>query len=201
LRAPPRPYTAAASAEQRPAPVAPVPSPVPSPAIAGRPGEASSASEQVPAVRSAAAAVESTIGGLSVAVEDAERAAEIRRGLFRVLEWLTGRLQRDLGAQPFDAGRLREDAVHIGDLSQMVGDAFATDTRGLRENGAALPGIWEHRADFDALAGRLTAAAADVATAARAGERGLAAPAIARLQQACEACHERYRASLGAVPR
>jgi cytochrome c556 len=55
--------------------------------------------------------------------------------------------------------------------------------------------IWSNRADFEARAAAYQAAATQLAEAARAGDRAAFNSAWDTTRQACQACHERFRAS------
>ena len=75
----------------------------------------------------------------------------------------------------------------------MIGDAFATDTRGADVQTSALPAIWESPDDFAAKTADLEAAASNYALAAAEGQ-GPARQAFVKIGGTCKGCHEGYKA-------
>lgn len=95
------------------------------------------------------------------------------------------------GKKPYD----RDEAVRNADLVAALADypkqffGEGTDKGETR----AKPGIWQKRADFDDKMDRFVAEAKKLPQAAR-GDAATLKKAVADVEQACDACHDDYRA-------
>ncbi len=126
--------------------------------------------------------------------ERAERAAETRQALLRVMVWNFGPLAAMARDRiEFDAERVAINAERLAALSKMLSDAFAADTRGYDLTTEALDVIWERP---DAFAEKIRAnmeASEALAAAAATGDEGAMTRAIGELGSTCGSCHDDFR--------
>jgi cytochrome c556 len=124
----------------------------------------------------------------------AQQAAELRQGLFKVMGWsfqpLAGMLRNKV---PFDAAVAQKAALRVEQLSPMIGDAFAADTRKFQVKTKAREGIWTNKSDFDAKAAELTKAAEALTAAAKSGDKAATLKAAGAVGKACGNCHDSFR--------
>ena len=97
------------------------------------------------------------------------------------------------GAIPFNAQTLQTNAVRLEQLSLMLEDYFATDTRGFDVDTAALDKIWSNQADFKNKISALTVAATNLNKVATAGDSTKFKPAIGQVFKSCKGCHDNYK--------
>lgn len=89
------------------------------------------------------------------------------------------------------AARAREIADYTKKLPVLF-PARSGPASGLKTR--SLASIWEYRADFNAIAGRLAQDAERLAAALRKDDKAAVAAAFAATTEQCGACHRRYRA-------
>lgn len=122
-------------------------------------------------------------------------AVTVRQGLFLnlgfVMQSLSTMLQR--GGPP-DMGVVRTNAIRLQTLSSMIPEVFQTDTHTFGINTRAVEGIWRNPQQFAAMAGDLTLATDALASAAASNDEIAAARAMIRVEMACTACHDVFRA-------
>jgi cytochrome c556 len=134
--------------------------------------------------------------GISSPQEIARQAVEARQGLFRVLGWATVKpIDMLTGRRAFDADELLKYAVRIEQLAPMIRDVYRLDTRYTGVSSRSVDAIWEHRAEFDAMADSVRVAAVGVSVAARTGDRDESLKAFKRLAEDCYRCHDKYRSN------
>lgn len=93
------------------------------------------------------------------------------------------------GEAPFDAGAVKNATRRVLEATAALPRLFPDGTS---EGSAALPALFENRADFEARFLELEQAAITMALAARKGPGELAF-AFGEYQAVCDGCHERYR--------
>lgn len=97
------------------------------------------------------------------------------------------------GKRPYS----RDDAVRAADLlvqvSQVPKGMFGEGTDKVGET-RAKPEIWTHRADFDAKMNKMVEEVAKLSQAARSGDEAQLKKAVHDVDNACNACHDQYRA-------
>jgi cytochrome c556 len=154
-------------------------------------GEQPAASAAAPAAAQEAAAEPAAAAEVDKA---SQRAAEIRQSVLKLMANNFGPMRNMARKEaPFDAAVVRKNSLRLHQLSLMLADAFATDTRGSGVETEALDVIWETP---EAFAGKIdaltTAAGALVETAASADEASILA-AVGDLGQKCGSCHDDFR--------
>jgi cytochrome c556 len=125
--------------------------------------------------------------------ERAQKAVETRQGLLKVVGHYFGPIVgMARGQVPFDADLVSANANKIAQLSPMIPDVFAFDTRSSGVASDGLDGIWEDMADFDSKATTAKERALALAAAASEGQ-GAFLKAVGGMGSACKGCHEEYR--------
>ncbi len=123
----------------------------------------------------------------------AQRAVELRQGLFKVQGFSFAPTAAMLKGAPFDAAVVLKSAIRIEATSGMISEVFQTDTRKFQVKTKARDSIWTAKSDFDAKANDLTQAAVALETAAKGGDKGTTLKAAAAVGKACGACHDNFR--------
>ena len=154
-------------------------------------GEQPAATDAAPAAAQQAAAEPASAPEVDRA---AQRAANVRQSVLTLIANNFGPMRgMARGEAPFDAAVVQKNSLRLHQLSLMLADAFATDTRGSGVETEALDVIWETP---EAFAGKIdaltTAAEALVETAASADEASILA-AVGELGQKCGSCHDDFR--------
>ena len=97
------------------------------------------------------------------------------------------------GKRPYS----KEDAIRSADLLVQVAmvpkGMFGEGTDKVGET-RAKPEIWTNRADFDAKMNRMVEEVAKLPQVARSGDEAALKKAVHDVDNACEACHDKYRA-------
>ncbi len=129
------------------------------------------------------------------AQEDMEQAVEVRQSLLKLVRWNLGPLgDMARGRAPLDIERVGLNAARIEGLFGMMGDAFATDTRGADVETDALDRIWEESEQFAEKISAARQAAADLAEVAGTGDEDSVRAGIGGLARTCGSCHDDYKA-------
>jgi cytochrome c556 len=126
--------------------------------------------------------------------EQAEKAAETRQAVLKIVGWNMaplGAMAR--GLIPWDDELFARNAQRIAWTITMVPDAFRADTRGHRLETEALPVIWEQYGRFEERAGDALQRAERLAELARGDDREAKREAVGTLTDACRACHDDFR--------
>lgn len=127
------------------------------------------------------------------AEERAQTAIDTRQGLLKVVASYFGPIVGMARGQiPFDAAVVEKNAGKIAQLTPMLEDVFAKDTRESGLQSGAKDGIWEDMADFKSKASTTTERAIALAAAASQG-KGPTMKAFGALGGSCKNCHESYR--------
>ena len=125
--------------------------------------------------------------------ERAQKAIEARQGLLKVVGHYFGPIVgMARGQVPFDADLARANANKIAQLSPMIPDVFALDTRASGVASDGLDGIWDDMADFNSKAQAATEGALALAAASSEGQAAFL-KAVGGMGSACKGCHEEYR--------
>ena len=98
------------------------------------------------------------------------------------------------GAIPMDTQTIETNATRIEQLSLMMDDYFALDTRAFDVDTAALPKIWQNRADFATKIDALTEASQGLKAVAMNGDESAYKAAIGGVLRSCKGCHDSYKA-------
>lgn len=142
----------------------------------------------------AAVALLLTAPATALDAEQAEKAAETRQAVLKVVGWnITplGAMARDL--IPWDQALFARNAQRIAWTITMVPDAFRADTRGHDLETEALPVIWENFERFEELAGNARQSAERLAEVATSGDEAASRQALSALTDNCRACHDDFR--------
>jgi cytochrome c556 len=125
--------------------------------------------------------------------QQAQRAVDLRQGLFKVQAFAFGPTGAMLKGAPFDAAVAMKTAQRIEITSGMIADVFQTDTRKFQLKTKARDSIWTSMPDFTAKANDLVKASTDLEAAAKTGDKGATLKAAAAVGKACGSCHDDYR--------
>lgn len=126
--------------------------------------------------------------------EQAERATELRQSIFKLLGSNFGPLRAmGRGDIPVNADLAEKAATRISQLSLMITDYFAYDTRAFDVETEALPVIWEEPEAFAEKASNLTEAADDILAAVASGDMDAIQDTAGSLGQNCGGCHDDFR--------
>lgn len=125
--------------------------------------------------------------------QQAQRAVDLRQGLFKVQAFSFAPTGAMLKGAPFDAAVVLKSAVRIEATSGLISEVFQTDTRKFQLKTKARDSIWTSKADFDAKANNLVQAAIALEAAAKGGDKGTTLKAAAGVGKACGACHDDFR--------
>ena len=93
--------------------------------------------------------------------------------------------------KPFDKAEAQRNADLVAILSSVPKEYFGAGTD---KDTKAKPEIWTRRADFDAKMDKMSAEAAKLPPAVRAGDMAAFRQQVADTGAACKACHDDYRA-------
>jgi cytochrome c556 len=97
------------------------------------------------------------------------------------------------GQIPYDAEVMATNGLRIEQLSYMMEDYFATDTRKFDLKTDASDDIWKNSDDFNALALDMADAAKNLQQVAESGEESDFRKAIGAVGATCKACHDKYK--------
>lgn len=142
----------------------------------------------------AAAALLMTAPALALDDEQAQKAAETRQAVLKVVGWNVapmGAMARDL--VPWDDAVFARNAQRIAWMVTMIPDAFRADTRGHELETEALPVIWEDFARFEERAANAQRSAERLVEVANSGDRAAARAALSEMIDNCRACHDDFR--------
>lgn len=124
----------------------------------------------------------------------AAAAVETRKGLFRILGWVTARLaSMRVREGPLDMQVARINADRLTELSSLIPEVFAANTQGFELNTRALDRIWAQPDDFESSQAALTLAVTELDRAIADHDVTATNAAIGRVGMACTACHNGYR--------
>jgi cytochrome c556 len=139
-------------------------------------------------IRIAFAAVVAALAATAVVAQSDPVAT--RRGMMKSVGGANGAITQMLdGKQPFDVAKAKAALMTISDHAGKIGPHFVAGSH--TGETAALPSIWENRADFDAKMAKLSTdakAAADKVTDLDSLKAG-----IGTVRQNCGGCHNTYR--------
>lgn len=123
----------------------------------------------------------------------AQKQIEYRQALYKVMANNAGPLFAMANDKvPYDAVAFAKRAERVSFIAGILPEAFPAGSNAGAPT-AALPAIWEKRADFDQLMQDLGDKAAAVASAAKTKDLKQVQPAVAALGKACKTCHEKFR--------
>lgn len=127
--------------------------------------------------------------------KEAWAALKFRQSLFQLIRSNMG----DLGAMakgkaPFDAAVMQKNGLRIEQLSLMIEDYLATDTRQFKLDTDALDKVWEQPEAFKEKIAALTAAAQNLQAVAKAGDESEYRAAIGGVGKSCKGCHDVFKA-------
>jgi cytochrome c556 len=139
-------------------------------------------------IRIALAAVVAATAATAVVAQGDPIAA--RKGMMKGVGGANGAITQMLdGKQPFDAAKAKEALMTISDHAGKIGPLFVAGSH--TGDTAALPAIWENKADFDAKMAKMgtdAKAAADKVT-----DLDSLKANIGSVRQNCGGCHNVYR--------
>lgn len=125
----------------------------------------------------------------------AAAATQFRQALLQVVRSNVGALGgMAKGVIPMDAEKIQLNSMRIEQLSLMMEDYFAVDTRKFDVETEALPKIWDNYSDFQSKIKDLTAAAQELNKVAMAGNDGQFKAKIGAVLKSCKSCHDEYKA-------
>lgn len=126
--------------------------------------------------------------------EEAQHARDTRIAVFELLstnmEPLAGMARRTV---PFDAVLAERNARKVMELSLLIPEVFAVDTRGVPIYTRAKDFIWDNWDTFLDLANELNRTATVMAEAAASGDQAAFTQAMRATGPACGKCHDLFR--------
>ena len=126
--------------------------------------------------------------------EQAERAVELRQSILKLVASNFGPLRAmGRGDIPVNAELAGKAATRISQLSLMMTDYFAYDTREFDVETEALPVIWEQPDAFAEKVMNLTNAADAVVAAVQSGDAEDIRNAAGSVGRNCRGCHDDFR--------
>ena len=126
--------------------------------------------------------------------KQAEKAVEIRQGLFNVQAFAFGPVGAMLkGAAPVDAALVQKEATRVQMTSSMITEVFKLDTRKFQTKTKAKDKVWSDQEDFAKKANDLHEAAVALEAAGKKGDKSGILDAAGKVGNACKACHDEYR--------
>lgn len=143
------------------------------------------------------AALAATLGGTAIAQVQSERADKLlkyRKAVYQVMSWNIAPLAAMAqDKQPFDAAVFAERADRLAQLTPMLAESYAPESR--NATGTKLkPEMWSNREDFDAKLKTLVERSAALARTAAGGDPAASKAAFFEMAGACKDCHDKYRA-------
>ncbi|MCV2885126.1 cytochrome c [Aestuariibacter sp. AA17] len=127
--------------------------------------------------------------------KQAKTAVEFRQALMQLVRSNVGSLgAMSKGKIPFDAASMEKSGLRLEQLSLMMEDYFALDTRKFDVGSESLPKVWEDQADYKEKIQALTDAAAKLQNVAAAGNDSQYKAAIGGIFKTCKGCHDNYKA-------
>jgi len=126
--------------------------------------------------------------------KQAEKAVEIRQGLFNVQSFAFGPVGAMLkGAAPVDAALVQKEAARVQMTSSMITEVFKLDTRKFQTRTKAKDKVWTDPQDFAKKANDLHEAAVALEAAGKKADKSGILDAAGKVGNACKACHDEYR--------
>ena len=127
--------------------------------------------------------------------KQARTALKFRQSLFQLIRSNMGELgAMAKGHRPFDAAVMEKNGMRLEQLSLMIADYMALDTRKYDLDTEALDKIWVEKEAFAEKIEALTAAAQGLQSAAKAGDEKGFRPAIGAVGKTCKGCHDAFKA-------
>lgn len=123
-----------------------------------------------------------------------QRALNVRQAVFTLIAASNapvGAMVR--GRADFDMATAEKSMIRVNQLSMMISDAFAVDTRGADLDTESLDKIWDNMDNFNAKAEALTDASAAALAAIATGDEDAAKSALSGVGRTCGGCHDDYR--------
>lgn len=127
--------------------------------------------------------------------KEARAALKFRQSLFQLIRSNMGALgAMAKGNAPFDAAVMQKNGMRIEQLSLMIEDYMATDTRNFKLDTGALDKIWQQPEAFSEKVTALTTAARNLQVVAKAGDESEFRSAIGAVGRSCKGCHDDFKA-------
>lgn len=127
--------------------------------------------------------------------KQARTALTFRKSLYQLIRSNMGPLgAMAKGNIPFDAAVMDKNGMRIEQLSLMIADYMALDTRKFDIETEALDEIWEEPEDFASKIDALTLAAQKLQVVAKEGDESKFRKAIGAVGKSCGGCHDDYKA-------
>lgn len=117
-----------------------------------------------------------------------------RQGLFKVQGFVFGPVGGMLRGAPFNAAVAEKAGARLEITGGLIPELFATDTHTYTGTPTkAREGIWTNKSDFDAKAGDLVKAAAELEAAGKSGDEAATKKAAQAVGKSCGGCHDQFR--------
>jgi cytochrome c556 len=121
-----------------------------------------------------------------------ENQVKYRKAAYTLMNLNFGSLdQMAQGKKPFNKSDAQRSADLVAILSPIPKDYFG---EGTEKDTRAKPEVWTKRADFDAKMDQMVAEAQKLPAAVRSGDMNAFRKQVAEVGNACDACHDDYRA-------
>ncbi|HEY6643300.1 cytochrome c [Povalibacter sp.] len=125
----------------------------------------------------------------------ARQLIELRQENFNTMGWATKALSDQLKSGSPDVGKMTTAAATIRSLASDIAHWFPVGSG--RESGVdtdALPGIWQERVKFEALASQLAAESKTLTTTLASNDLPAIRAQVKTLREACSSCHRLFLA-------
>ena len=132
------------------------------------------------------------ISGAALAAPKPFEAVEYRKGIFKAVKWNFGPMGDMMkGKVEFNAEEFARRANNLAALSHMPLEGFIPGT--YERSTAALPAIESDWQTFAAGMENFQSKTAELAEAAKSGDKGQIAPAFMQVAKTCKGCHDKFK--------
>lgn len=124
--------------------------------------------------------------------DDSADAIHYRQSAFGLIAHNFGDMAAMLkGKKPFDQSVFEQRAANVAALSAMPAEGFIPGSD--KGNTEALAKVWSEKAEFDAIMVKFQKAAAELAIAAKSGDKKAIKMAFKNTGKNCKGCHDSYK--------
>lgn len=146
------------------------------------------------AIVTSGVAVNSATASEAKSLKHANKATELRQSVFKLLASNIGPIgAMARGKMPMDKAVVEKNATRINQLSMMITDYMATDTRKFDVKTEALAKAWTDPALLSKKANALTMASANLMSVVQSGDNKAIKKAIGGIGRTCGGCHDDFK--------
>lgn len=146
------------------------------------------------AIVTSTAAMSSVQASEAKSLKHAKKATELRQSVFKLLASNIGPIgAMARGKMPMDKAVVEKNATRINQLSLMITDYMAADTRKFDVNTQALAKSWTDTSLLSKKANALTMASANLMEVVKSGDNNAIKKAIGGIGRTCGGCHDDFK--------